>query len=75
LNATPRRFTDEHRSEPPAGASEPEMRRATVPLACLLLLAAYAQPVAAATKKERQRICAKRGFTYASSKVARVFRG
>jgi hypothetical protein len=49
------------------------MRRVVLPLACLLLLAACAQPAAAATKKERQRICAKRGVTYASSKVARVF--
>ena len=49
------------------------MRRALLPLACLLLLAACAQPAAAATKKERQRICAKRGFTEASSAVARVF--
>jgi hypothetical protein len=50
------------------------MRRAALPLACLLLFAAAAaQPAAAATKKERQRICAKRGFTTASSKTARVF--
>ena len=34
---------------------------------------ASAAPAAAATKKERQRTCAKRGFTAASSKVARVF--
>jgi hypothetical protein len=49
------------------------MRRAAIPLACLLLLASAAQPAAAATKKERQRICAKRGFTVASSKAARIF--
>jgi hypothetical protein len=49
------------------------MKRALLPLACLLLLAAYAQPAAAATKKERQRICAKRGVTQASSQTARVF--
>jgi hypothetical protein len=49
------------------------MKRTAIPLACLLLLAAWAQPAAAATKKERQRICAKRGVTYASSQVARVF--
>lgn len=51
------------------------MRRAVLPLTCLLLLlvAAWAQPVSAATKKERQRVCAKRGFTVASSKLARVF--
>ena len=49
------------------------MRRALLPLACLLLLAGWAQPAAAATKKERQRICAKRGVTQASSPAARVF--
>ena len=51
------------------------MRRAALPLTCLLLLlaAAWAQPAAAATKKERQRICAKRGSTVDSSKLARVF--
>jgi hypothetical protein len=49
------------------------MTRAVLPLACLLLLVAYARPAAAATQKERQRICAKRGFTVASSKAARVF--
>jgi hypothetical protein len=49
------------------------MRRAAIPLACLLLLAVWAQPAAAATKKERQRICAKRGVTQASSAAARVF--
>ena len=48
------------------------MRRVLLPLACLLLLAC-AQPAAAATKKERQQICAKRGFTQASSATARVF--
>ena len=48
------------------------MTRAAIPLACLLLLAC-AQPAAAATKKERQRICAKRGFTEASSATVRVF--
>jgi hypothetical protein len=51
------------------------MRRAVLPFTCLLflLVAAWAQPAAAATKKERQRICAKRGFTVDSSKLARVF--
>jgi hypothetical protein len=49
------------------------MRHAPVALACLLLLATSAQPATAATKKERQRICAKRGLTVASSKAARVF--
>jgi hypothetical protein len=49
------------------------MRPLLAPLACLLLLAAWGRPAGAATKKERQRICAKRGFTHASSKVARVF--
>jgi hypothetical protein len=49
------------------------MKRVALALACLLILAASAQPAAAATKKERQRTCAKRGFTVASSKAARVF--
>lgn len=49
------------------------MTRAVLALACLLLLVTYAQPAAAATQKERQRICAKRGSTVASSKAARVF--
>jgi len=49
------------------------MRRVVILLTSLLLLAAWAQPAAAATKKERQRICAKRGFTVDSSKLARVF--
>jgi hypothetical protein len=49
------------------------MKRAAVGLACLLILAASAQPAPAATKKERQRTCAKRGFTVVSSKAARVF--
>jgi hypothetical protein len=49
------------------------MRRAALPIAILLVLAAWAQPAAAATKKERERICAKRGFTAASSKTVRVF--
>ena len=49
------------------------MRRAALPLACLLLLFASAAPADAATKKERQRVCAKRGVTYASSQAARVF--
>jgi hypothetical protein len=49
------------------------MRRAVLPIALLLLLAAAAEPAVAATKKERQRICAKRGVTVASSKAARVF--
>ena len=49
------------------------MRRAALPIALLLALAAWTQPATAATKKERQRICAKRGFTVASSAAARVF--
>ena len=49
------------------------MRRAVLAIALLLALAASAQPAAAATKKERQRICAQRGATVASSKLARVF--
>ena len=49
------------------------MTRAVLPIALLLVLAASAQPAAAATKKERQRVCAKRGATVASSNLARVF--
>jgi hypothetical protein len=49
------------------------MRSALIPIACLLAVVATAQPAAAATRKERQRICAKRGVTVASSRWARVF--
>lgn len=49
------------------------MRKAILPIAFLLVLAAWAQPAAAAPKKERERICAKRGSTAASSKTVRVF--
>jgi hypothetical protein len=49
------------------------MRRVVLPIAFLLVLAAWAEPGVAATKKERQRICANRGLTVASSKAARVF--
>jgi hypothetical protein len=49
------------------------MRTAVPTIAFLVVLAAWAQPAPAATKKERQRICAKRGFTVASSPAARVF--
>lgn len=47
------------------------MRRAVLPIALLLALGASSAPADAATKKER--VCAKRGFTVASSKAARVF--
>jgi hypothetical protein len=49
------------------------MRRAVIGVAILLLGLAAAPQAVAATKQERQRICAKRGFTVASSKTARVF--
>ena len=49
------------------------MKRVVILFSALLLLAAWAQPAAAATKKDRQRICAKRGFTVDKSKIARVF--
>jgi len=47
-------------------------RVATLALA-LILCAGAAQPAGAAGKRERERICAKRGATAASSATARVF--
>jgi hypothetical protein len=49
------------------------MRRAILTIVLLGIVAAWAQPAAAATEKERRRICAKRGFTVTKSPVARVF--
>jgi hypothetical protein len=39
----------------------------------VLLCAAAAQPAGAATRKERERVCAHRGFTVAKSPTARLF--
>jgi hypothetical protein len=49
------------------------MRNVLIAIGCMTAVVLAAQPVAAATKKERRRICAARGATLASSRLARVF--
>ncbi len=49
------------------------MRRTIIGTLALAALLAVAAPASAATKRERERICAKRGVTAAKSPSARVF--